>query len=480
MKSALIIAKDELRYWKRSNLALVALVTLLALSTVSLFVSFSEQTKQLEQRRYEQAESDAILAAQPDRHPHRMVHYGHYVYRTPSPLAIVDPGVDAFVGTSIFLEGHRQNTAAFISAAETGLLARFGSISPAFALQTLIPLLMILCGFSSVAREREQQTLHQLLGQGISNRSLLFGKFIALYSLASIALLPLFIVGFVVAVGDGDMLFSFLLLVLGYGVYLAVWAQLIVGVSGTSSSAKAALLTLLGLWTAFAILIPRFATDFSTSIVQTPSQVETGLAVAETLRTAGDGHDISDPAFRSLQELTLAEYNVTRIEDLPFNYRGMVAIRGEEEDARIYNEYAQKKQLSELQQSEVANRFGFLTPMIAIRSLSMALAGTNLSAHHRFLSAAEDYRFAMVQHYNRLQMEAITFADDIARSTNAAAEQRTRVSAQNWSSMPNFTLSLEPLTERLAKAGSAILMLSCWVLIASFFMILTSRRLHRL
>ncbi|MEX0962953.1 MAG: DUF3526 domain-containing protein [Pseudohongiellaceae bacterium] len=480
MRDAIIIARDELRYWQRSKLALIALIALLTLSAASVFLSITEQSRQLEERLHEQEESNAILAAQPDRHPHRMVHYGHYVYRTLSPLAAVDPGVDAFVGTSVFLEGHRQNTAAFISAAETGLLARFGSFSPAFALQALIPLLMILCGFSTVARERDQQTLHQLLGQGISNRSLLFGKFIALSVLAAGALLPLLLAGLYIAAGDSDSTFALLLLVVGYGVYLTIWAQLIIGVSGSAASAKASLLALLSFWAAFTVLVPRFASDVTASLVQAPSQIETGLAVAETLRTAGDGHDVSDPAFLSLQERTLAENNVTRIEDLPFNYRGLVAMRGEEEDARIYNEYARQKQASEIQQSAIANRFGLLTPLIAMRSFSMAMAGTNLSAHHRFLAAAEEYRYDMVQRYNRLQMEAITFADDVGRSTDAASEQRTRVSAQNWANMPEFTLSTEPLNERFSKAYSAVLMLLGWAFIAALLLVFTSRRLHRL
>jgi ABC-2 type transport system permease protein len=480
MKTAFIIAKDELRYWKRSNLAFIALIALITLSAVSVLVSITEQSRQLEERLHEQAESDAILAAQPDRHPHRMVHYGHYVYQTPSPLAVVDPGVDAFVGTSVFLEGHRQNTAAFISAAETGLLARFGSFSPAFALQVLIPLLMILCGFSSVARERDQQTLHLLLGQGISNRSLLLGKFIALLVLVAGALLPLLLVGLYVTAGDGGITLALLFLVLGYGVYLAIWAQLIIGISGMAASSKASLLTLLGVWATFTVLVPRFASDVTANLIQNPSQIETGLAIAETLRTAGDGHDASDPAFRNLQEITLAENNVARIEDLPFNYRGLVAIRAEEDDARIYNEYARQKQESELQQSALANRFGLLTPLIAMRSFSMALAGTNLAAHHRFLTAAEDYRYDMVQKYNRLQMEAITFADDIGRSNDAVSEQRTRVSSQNWADMPEFTLAMEPLKDRFVKASSAVFMLLGWAFLATLFMAFTSRRLHRL
>jgi ABC-2 type transport system permease protein len=100
-----LIAADELRYWRRSKIAWTVLVTLLLVSVCAALVSNAEVSRRAEERLEQQAEADAIFQAQPDRHPHRMVHYGHYVYRTASPLAVIDSGIDSMVGTSIFLEG---------------------------------------------------------------------------------------------------------------------------------------------------------------------------------------------------------------------------------------------------------------------------------------------------------------------------------------------------------------------------------------
>jgi len=101
MTAVFLIASDELRYLRRSNAAWFILLTLLFVSICAAIVSDTEVSRRAEERLAQQAEADAIFQAQPDRHPHRMVHYGHYVYRPASPLAVIEPGIDSMVGTSI-------------------------------------------------------------------------------------------------------------------------------------------------------------------------------------------------------------------------------------------------------------------------------------------------------------------------------------------------------------------------------------------
>ena len=71
-------------------------------------------------------------------------------------LAAFDPGVDAFTGNTIYLEGHRQNSANFGDVRQSSLLVRFGQLTPAFVLQILAPLVLIFIGFGIVARERHR------------------------------------------------------------------------------------------------------------------------------------------------------------------------------------------------------------------------------------------------------------------------------------------------------------------------------------
>ena len=107
------VAADEWRYWMRSRLAIwaIALFTVL-LVTAGVLTGLQAHEDEHNRNAY-QAESEETFLSQPDRHPHRMVHYGHYAFRAPAPLAVIDPGLDAVTGQSIFLEGHRQNSASF-------------------------------------------------------------------------------------------------------------------------------------------------------------------------------------------------------------------------------------------------------------------------------------------------------------------------------------------------------------------------------
>ena len=83
MMVALRIALEEWRLWRRSRLAvtgLVVFVVLLAGTTALTAVRMHTETTR---RLAYQAQADQRFVSQPGRHPHRMVHYGHYVFRTP-------------------------------------------------------------------------------------------------------------------------------------------------------------------------------------------------------------------------------------------------------------------------------------------------------------------------------------------------------------------------------------------------------------
>ena len=103
---------------------------------------------------------------QPDRHPHRMAHYGLFAFRPPSPLGFFDPGVEPFTGSAVFLEPHRRNPPNFSAASQASELVRFGRPTAAFVLQLLLPLLIFCMTFDSVAGEREAGTYRLALAQG--------------------------------------------------------------------------------------------------------------------------------------------------------------------------------------------------------------------------------------------------------------------------------------------------------------------------
>ncbi len=141
MSAVGLIARDELRLMRRNRVALIAFALLVLLTLVAAVTSWTNQQAIAAQRAQFQDTAERAFDAQPDRHPHRVVHYGHFIFRPLGPLAAFDPGVDAFTGNSMFLEGHRQNTANFGDVRQSSLLIRFGQLTPAFVLQVVSGLL---------------------------------------------------------------------------------------------------------------------------------------------------------------------------------------------------------------------------------------------------------------------------------------------------------------------------------------------------
>ncbi len=475
MSPILLIARDELRLMARSRVAVVALLLLIALSVVAIASSWAHQQRIADLRaRHQQAAADAF-DAQPDRHPHRVVHYGHFIFRPLGPLAAFDPGVDAFTGNSMFLEGHRQNSANFGDVRQSSLLVRFGQLSPAFVLQAVAPLLLVFLGFAAVARERERGTLRLLLLQGVGRGTLIGGKLLALGIVALAAALPALVGLAAIAVRPGAAAAPIVVIAAGYLIYLALWSVLILAVSALVGRARDALLALVALWAVTTILVPRIAPDLAASAHGLRDRLQTDVAIARDLRRLGDSHNPDDPHFAAFKAATLRRYGVDRVEDLPVNYKGLLALEGERLTAALFDRYADESFGIQSRQNAIVAAAGAASPAIALRSLSMAAAGTDLSGHRRFLDQAERYRYALVQRLNRMQAEGVAYADDTA--TDAGADRRKRVDAGNWRAMPDFAF-VPPEPAALARAalpGLAVLL--AWLAAAAGLLTIAARRL---
>ena len=477
MSTARLVARNEWRLMQRSRVARLALFMLLALATVATFTSIAHRNASDDLRARFQTQADQEFDGQPARHPHRMVHYGHFVFRPLPALAAFDPGVDAFTGNTIYLEGHRQNSANFGDVRQSSLLARFGQLTPAFVLQVLAPLVLVFIGFGLLAGERRSGTLRVLKAHGVTPRDLLLGKGLALAGLAGLMLLPaLASLGWLVIAAEAPALPA-LALALGYAGYLALWVLGIVIVSAIARDPRNALVTLLGLWALTTVLVPRVAPDLALAAVATPTRLETDIAILRDLRKIGDSHNPDDPHFAAFKARTLAQYGVSRVEDLPVNYRGLLALEGEKLTSQLFDDYAKRQFEQQRRQGAIVSGFGLASPAIALRSMSMALAGTDLDGHRRFLTQAEAYRYDVVQRLNRLQAEAVTYSDDSNRNKDPEAGRRVRIDPANWSKVPDFAYQPASLAEKLRSAlpGAAVLIL--WLLAATWLLRRAARRL---
>jgi ABC-2 type transport system permease protein len=431
VRSAWLIARAEWRWLLRDRVVTAIAVIAVLVAIGAAFVAAERARYLAGSRARYQAVVDHQFESQPDRHPHRVVHYGHFVFRPPGELAGFDPGIESFVGSMVYLEGHRQNTANFGEARKSPLLLRFGELSPAFVLQSLWPLLVAFIGFGVIARERERGLLKPLLAQGVSRGALIGGKWLALVTVAVLLALPALAALVILGIRAGTTTIATLTLV-GYLLYLAVWAGIVVAVSAISASSRTALFGCLAIWVLAVVALPRMLAELSSAAVALPTRVETDILVHRDLVAMGDSHNPDDPYFAAFRAKVLAQYGVTRIEDLPVNYAGLLSVEGERLTSRLFDEYAARSFERIEAQNSLVERFGVITPLVPIRSLSMQAAGSGWGAFRRFLEQAESYRFEIVQALNTMQAEKVTFADDNDETKEG------RIDAANFRALPEF------------------------------------------
>lgn len=470
MNAALRIAREEWRLLRRDRLAPIGLALLLALTAASAFTAWDHRRTADAQRLRYQAQADHEFEAQPDRHPHRMVHYGHFAFRPINPLAAFDAGIDPYTGHMLYLEGHRQNSANFGDVRQSSLMLRFGQLTPAFVLQVIAPLLLIFLGHAAVAREREAGTLRVLMAQGMRPGPLVAGKLLTLCGVAALVLAPAVLALGFVAAGTSAPARLVGVLLLAYAIWLALWALGVVLISALAARGRDALIALLAVWAATVVLVPRLAPEVAASALPLPTRFETDIAVARDLAAMGDSHDPDDPYFNEFRKKVLAQYGVSRIEDLPVNYKGMLGMEGERLTSALFDRYADASFALQEAQLRRVDAFSLASPLIALRRVSMAAAGTDLAAYRRFLEQAERHRYEFVQKLNRLQAEKLSFATDKGTLSG-------RIGKEHWQGVADFRFEPEAASAALARAWPMAGALLAWLAVLVALLALATRRL---
>jgi ABC-2 type transport system permease protein len=338
--------------------------------------------------------------------------------------------------------------------------------------------MLIFIGFGAVARERERGTIRQLFAHGISARTLVLGKAGGLAKVAALMLAPAALALGWLLVVEGAPLAPSLFLLGGYMLYLAIWVVLIVIVSALASHARTALMALIGLWAFAVILLPRVAPDIALATNPALTRLETNIAIGNDLRNMGDSHNPDDPYFNEFKAKTLKQYGVEKVEDLPVNYRGLLAIEGEKLWSKLFDDYAAREHEAYKAQSRLTDLAGLASPAIALRRLSMSASGTDLEGHRRFLAQAEAYRFAIVQQLNALQANAITYEDDGNRNKDPETARRVRIDPKNWQDVPDFNYRGVSTPEKVKAALPGLAMLLTWLVALLMGVHFTVRRLE--
>ncbi|KRQ17135.1 ABC transporter permease subunit [Bradyrhizobium manausense] len=441
------IAAKDLRELLRDGRLLWSGALIVVLMLVALASGWNRQAQVNSERVVGQALDYEAWLRQGPRHPHDAAEQGMHVFKPEPPLAAFDPGVEPFVGSTVWLQAHRQSELKFRPAQDATGLQRFGELSPAWILQVLLPLLVIVVGFDAVSGERERGTLRQLLSIGVPARSLLLGKAAALASSVAILIVPpalafsIFVAARMPNAERLDVVYRMAWLAAGYGFYLGFYIFLTLAVSALARSSRTALVLLLGFWVTATLIIPRTASEAANLFYPTPSRLEFTDHLSHDMAEAADEawHNHFGVRTQWDASLPLSKWGAALKVDDEAGYGVLDVTFG-----RLWDTFESQQRLQQW--------VGLIAPVIALRDFSMGLSGTDFSQHRDFSSAAETQRRKI---QDIVSQDLIDHADPLG---NAHFTYKARPTL--WAMVPQFKYELPRVSFALAHHWPALALLT--------------------
>lgn len=442
---------------------MMMLIVLWAIATMAAFHHWQDHarvTSQVTER------SSQDWQSQPDRHPHRVSHFGDFVARPIHPLTVVEPGILDQSGHLVYLEAHRLNSANFNPATEATSTGRFPIITPAMIVQWWMPLFLIMIGYATVTGEKIAGTLAFMRGNGVSVWKIATGKWLALFiPLAMLLLVQAIFVLFWIWGSDQALLRLFTML-LGQSLYIAGWCLLVITISWCNQQHHSALLALLLCWVCVCVIFPRGLANVAQILHPTQPRVEAEHHAEIALKTIGDSHNPDDAHFTAFKSNLLKQYGVTSIEDLPLNYNGLVMQEGERLTTLVYREQQTLHEQQLAKQNATIRPWLWLSPALALQYIHMASSGSDLAHHESFIHQAEARRYQLIQYLNQIHAQKVQKNND----------KKTRLSADFWKEAPRKPMILATIDVSFTSLLASLAVLLGWVLMPLW---LLSRVIHR-
>ncbi|WEF33701.1 DUF3526 domain-containing protein [Pseudoduganella chitinolytica] len=439
-----LLAIEARRLWREPRLRMVAALAPALLLLVFL-ASWRDAAQLTAERQRFAAAERARWLAQGDKDPHSAAHFGVWAVKPASPLAVLEPGIEPYVGLAVWLEAHKRNEMIFRPGQDAHPIVR-GATSVAQLLGLLGPLFALLLGFAGFAQDRQRGTLRLALGNGAPAGRLLLARFVVLAGvLVAVVLLPAALLGAgaLLALPDGGW---------RGGVRLAMWCALHVpyllaflllalAVALRAPSARTALGLLLATWLALCVLLPRVAGNAVELLAPAPPYQEVRRQV-EAAAPAYESADRWEARRRTLQARAAGGVDL----------RAALLDQSERDSHVVFDRLLGRFYDAIEQQDEVFGRLGVLTPAVALQAAGSAIAGTDFRQHRHFIDAAEHYRRGMV---NRLNGELMQ------RASHAP------VKGGSWESVPAFAYRPPTPVQAAIAAAMPVAALLAWCALAA-------------
>ena len=250
------------------------------------------------------------------------------------------------------------------------------------------------------------------------------------------------------------------LLVLCYLAYFAIIVAISLGVSARARSARLALVILLTFWFANSLVASRVVADVDSWLHPTPSAVEFQKAMEADLNQPQEME--RRLALRTAE--LMRQYKVDTPAALPIAMQGVSLQEGENHGDEVFDAHYGRLFDTFERQNTVYQLGGIAAPMLAIRSVSMGLAGTDFNQHRHFVTAAEEYR-RLIQR---------TLNDDIMRHpakgdglTDTERRGPYVAGPELWAKIPEFDYDAPTTSWVLSRTRWSVMILGLWLVLAT-------------
>ncbi len=449
------LAGKDIAILKRDRLLRLLMIAVSVLVVASLFTGLQRE-RVFHKEKAAAIETDrSVWMNQGERNPHSAAHFSRYAFRPASPLALLDPGTSDFAGLAIWMEAHYQDPAVFRRAEDGGELSRYLQLTPAVVVLIVAPLLVFVMLFDSIAGEREDRTLRQLLASGVDTRAFFKGKIRAGLRMTLRAYTALFIPVILLSAFVApssitpDAVARAVSLYLMLAAYLVVFVALAIAVSSLFRRRQAAFLALSCLWALMAIVLPRLGADVATSIHPQPDAWES----TGRLRAASAAYWDDAALQAEVEQEALERYGVASVDDLPIAFSAYTLQASEHISEPLFDAFYDDLDERYEGQESFLRSVSLLTPTIAASALSRGIAGTDRVHQRHFASAAEMHRREMVQLLN----------EDFMVNGGSAGYSYTADGAL-WAQFEDFDYEVPRLSQLAGRYAVDLALLLGWVM----------------
>ena len=165
----------------------------------------------------------------------------------------------------------------------------------------------------------------------------------------------------------------------------------------------------------------------------------------------------------------MKEHGVDRMEDLKIDFAGVTLQQSEDHGNKVFDKHYASLWDTYTRQDDVQRAAAFASPMLAVRSLSMAMAGTEPDQNRDFATAAEAHRRLMIK----------TMNEDIAEH-GKGPNQEYLAGDDVWAKVPDFRYDSPEFSSVAARRAPDLAILAAWFAASSILAVAAVSRVRAL